>query len=559
MFGPGRDLFKKGGNPDTSDSEDSDSEPETLKKQVTRTQRYPTPRTTKQAGKKPRATVESLISQLGLPKSMQRFGTQPNTSRKQIKKKSQIQTYSSRISQQTAKPKEIIARPKGPLLSYQDLQETIPVQENVSLETHIKCINCIEFDKSNSRMVAGSDDHILSFWDLDNMNSSLSPFRTLRPIDGQPIVALSFNSKQDKLLVCGGGCQPKLLTRDGREIVEFVKGDMYIKDLKFTKGHTSNITHGLCNPFHENICYTSGVDGTIRVWDMDVKLFGVEQQLPNSAVFRTLDSQKRRLSAQHFCFINSKRALAVFCERGHLQIFDQNNRYSRPELTHVFGFQSEVTASICLQDPYRLASRSVEDGAVRIFDIRRLDRLEKVWHGIYNNHSGTGLEVSPDGNLLVTGRSFDREAEGGLVFLDIYNRLRTEEKRVSIESQRKDRDPKERVSDTQPKKLKHEGLAGKVQQVYQDNEQFQDKQENFRDTDTSAVDWMFGKGGSGRDSFAKIDSGMVHTTAIKWPRKLNQIFAGCGSSITVFFDRNKSKKGIIRALNKIKTKPKIGT
>jgi WD40 repeat protein len=409
-------------------------------------------------------------------------------------------------------------------------------------------------------MVAGSDDHILSFWDLDNMNSSLEPFRQLRPIDGQPIVALSFNSKQDKLLVCGGGCQPKLLTRDGREIVEFVKGDMYIKDLKFTKGHTSNITHGLCNPFYDNVCYTSGVDGTIRVWDMDQKLFGVEQQLPNSMVFRTLDKQKRRLSAQHFCFIKSKRALAVFCEKGNLQIFDQNNRYSRPELTHCFGFQSEITSSLCLQDPYRLACRTVEDGAVRIFDIRRLDRLEKVWHGIYNNHSGTGLEVSPDGNLLVTGKSFDRDSEGGLVFLDIYDKLRIPEKSKEIESTRNDKEPLSERKELREikKELVHMGLAGQVQKVYQDNVQFKDREENYRDTDVSHVEWSNKQTGLEAPYFAKIDSGMVHTTAIKWPSKLNQIYAGCGSSITVFFDRAKSKRGIISALGKLKKKPKIG-
>jgi WD40 repeat protein len=554
MFGPGRHLFNKEKTQDSSDSSDSEDEIIHEKKQPIRRPQntyHQDPRTKK------RPTIESIINKLNLPKDVKLQQKRNNKRSLMFKSKLKKPTTTVYNKDNNKTKKEIIARPKGPILSIPELQKTIPVKENVSLETHIKCINCIELDKSNSRLVAGSDDHILSFWDLDNMNSSLTPFRTLRPIDGQPIIALSFNSKQDKLLVCGGGCQPKLLTRDGREIVEFVKGDMYIKDLKYTKGHTSNITHGLCNPFDEHLCYTSGVDGTLRVWDMNCKLFGIEQQLPNSMVFRTLDSQKRRLAAQHFCFIKSKRALAVFCDKGNLQIFDQNNRYSRPELTNSFGFQAEITSSLCLQDPFRLACRTVEDGAVRIFDIRRLDKVEKIWHGIYNNHSGTGLEVSPDGNLLVTGRSYDRDSEGGLVFLDIYGKLRegdiTMEK---VEDLKKEGNEPRGMRDIK-KKLIHSGLAGQVQQVYEDNIQFKDEKEHHKATDIANVEWA-SKSKSLGDHFANIDSGMCHTTVIKWPRKLNQIFAGCGGSISVFFDREKSRRGIIPALSKLKAKPKIG-
>jgi WD40 repeat protein len=558
MFGPGRNLFNREQAEDSSDSSDSDMETPTIQKQSSKPLRVQHRDDPRIKPVKKKLTIDSIISKLNLP---QEVNLQSNGQRKarllknKLKfKKSTAEVY-NKEKQRTLK--EIIVKPNGPILSISQLQDTIPVKENVSMETHIKCINCIELDKSNSRLVAGSDDHILSFWDLDNMNSSLTPFRTLRPIDGQPIVALSFNSKQDKLLVCGGGCQPKLLTRDGREIVEFVKGDMYIKDLKYTKGHTSNITHGLCNPFDDHLCYTSGVDGTLRVWDMNSKLFGIEQQLPNFMVFKTLDSQKRRLAAQHFCFIKSKKALAVFCDKGNLQIFDQNNRYSRPELTNCFDFQAEITSSLCLQDPFRLACRTVEDGAVRIFDIRRLDKVEKIWHGIYNNHSGTGLEISPDGNLLVTGRSFDRNSEGGLVFLDIYGKLRNQNENQFEAPQKPAIESQSEGLRQIKKKLIHSGLAGQVQQVYEDNIQYQDKEENYRATDISNVEWA-SKSKTLGDYFANIDSGMCHTTVIKWPKKLNQIFAGCGNSISVFFDRAKSRKGIIPALSRLKTKPKIG-
>lgn len=556
MFGPGRHLFDKEANHDSSDSSDSDQEIDYRKKKPVRFNRPKPASRVQMKPLKKALTVDSIIGQLNLPKNMQRFSHkhQPKPPAARPKKPQTLSSLHATTRQNPQKPIQV--RPKGPLLSTSQLRGTIPVKENIALETHVKCINCIELDRSSSRLVAGSDDHILSFWDLDNMNSSLTPFRTLRPIEGQPIIALSFNSKQEKLLVCGGGCQPKLMTRDGREIVEFVKGDMYLKDLKYTKGHTSNITHGRCNPFDDNICYTSGVDGTLRVWDMNSKLFGVEQQLANSMVFRTMDSQKRRLSAQHFSFIPSKRALAVFCEKGNLQIFDQNNRYSRPELTTCFGFRAEITASLCLADPFRFACRTIEDGAVRIFDIRRLDRVERVWHGIYNNHSGTGLEVSPDGNLLITGRSFDRDAEGGLVFLDVYGRLRTQAEEKMVETVRKSEDQRKQLRQIN-RKLNFSGLAGQVQKVYDDNVQYQDREENYRETDISQVEWL-NEARADEEYFAGIDSGMCHTTAVKWSARLNQIFAGCGNDITVFFDREQSKRGIIPALSRLRSKPRIG-
>ena len=577
MIGPGRGLFSKdkqnSSDSDSSFSSESDNEATSgnqLRKKIYKAPEegsFNSPGNGKlliEAKDKEKSNkIYNLLEKLNLGKTYQSFSKRPVSNKKLKNKRTDRSNIVDRPPPSNAAREFKQARSFiNTRESLEKLEKSIPWKERVDLETHVKCISCMELDKSCSRLVVGSDDHIISFWDLDNMNSSMKPFRTLRPIDGQPVIALSFNKKQEKLLVCGAGCQPKLLTRDGREIVEFVKGDMYIKDLKYTKGHTSNITQGLCDPFSENLCYTSSVDGTLRVWDLDSKLFGVEQQLPNSLVFKTLDKQKRRLSAQTFCYLNSKRALAVFCEKGNLQIFDSNNRYQRPELTHKFGYQAEVTSCICLEDPYRIACRTFQDGAVRIFDIRRLDKVERIWHGIYNNHSRTGLDVSPDGNLLVTGKSFDRDSEGGVVFLDIYGRFPGEDNFIQGSTPNTQQEEAPIQVTPKGKVFKEDilpGLAGKVQGVYQDNS----KQENFRENYVltkrpQIVKGLYDSNNNSSDVFATIKSGMNHTTVVKWPKKLNQIIAGCGNSISIFFDRAKSKRGVLPALKRMKTKPKIG-
>ena len=62
--------------------------------------------------------------------------------------------------------------------------------------------------------------------------------------------------------------QPKVFNREGRELGEFPKGDMYIRDLKNTKGHVTNCTDGCWHPTDKATALTSSEDGTLRVWDV---------------------------------------------------------------------------------------------------------------------------------------------------------------------------------------------------------------------------------------------------------------------------------------------------
>lgn len=49
---------------------------------------------------------------------------------------------------------------------------------------------------------------------------------------------------------------------------EFIKGDMYIRDLKNTKGHISGLTGGEWNPKSKETILTSSEDGSLRIWDV---------------------------------------------------------------------------------------------------------------------------------------------------------------------------------------------------------------------------------------------------------------------------------------------------
>ncbi|KAM1044514.1 hypothetical protein ACFX13_036386 [Malus domestica] len=57
--------------------------------------------------------------------------------------------------------------------------------------------------------------------------------------------------------------------RDRLTLGEFVKEDMYIRDLKNTKGHISGLTCGEWNPKSKNTILTSSEDRSLRIWDVN--------------------------------------------------------------------------------------------------------------------------------------------------------------------------------------------------------------------------------------------------------------------------------------------------
>jgi WD40 repeat protein len=59
---------------------------------------------------------------------------------------------------------------------------------------------------------------------------------------------------------------------------------MYIRDTFNTKGHVSFCTDGMWHPILKNKFMTSSMDGTLRLWDVEGKLVGVDQQLMQEKV-----------------------------------------------------------------------------------------------------------------------------------------------------------------------------------------------------------------------------------------------------------------------------------
>lgn len=73
-------------------------------------------------------------------------------------------------------------------------------------------------------------------------------------------------------MVINGGKQITFLDKDGARNLLTVKGYMYVKELKSTKGHTVTVYDGKFHPVNFNEFASCSGDGSIRLWDMDQKL-----------------------------------------------------------------------------------------------------------------------------------------------------------------------------------------------------------------------------------------------------------------------------------------------
>lgn len=56
---------------------------------------------------------------------------------------------------------------------------------------------------------------------------------------------------------------------------------MYIIDMANTRGHVASINDGKWHPKDESQFATASQDGTVRIWDVNSNLIGIEQQLPH--------------------------------------------------------------------------------------------------------------------------------------------------------------------------------------------------------------------------------------------------------------------------------------
>ncbi|CAL1357106.1 unnamed protein product [Linum trigynum] len=292
-------------------------------------------------------------------------------------------------------------------------QHRIPTSNEIVLKGHTKIVSALAIDHSGSRVLSGSYDYTVRMYDFGGMNSSLQSFRQLEPSEGHQVRHISWSPSADKFLCVTGSAQAKIYDRDGLTLGEFVKGDMYIRDLKNTKGHITGLTCGEWHPKARETVLTSSEDGSLRIWDIND--FKSQKQ-----VIKPKLARPGRTPVTTCTWDREGKCIAGGVGDGSIQVWTLKPGWgSRPDVHIEKAHSDEITGIKFSSDGRILLSRSF-DGSLKVWDLRKTKEALKAFEDLPNNYSQTNVALSPDEQLILTGTSVERESPTGglLCFFD---------------------------------------------------------------------------------------------------------------------------------------------
>ncbi|XP_032220941.2 WD repeat-containing protein 70 isoform X2 [Nematostella vectensis] len=297
--------------------------------------------------------------------------------------------------------------------SNESVEKSLPITHEVALEHGSKTVSAVALDPSGSRLVTGSYDYEIKFWDFNSMDSSLRAFRTLQPFECHQIKSAQYSITGDVLLVAAGNAQAKVLDRDGFEALECVKGDQYLTDMGNTKGHTAMLHCACWHPKQKEQFITCSDDGTVRIWD-------VNSPKKNKNVIKTKNKQGKKTIPTRCCFSRDGKLIVAACQDGSIQAWDTKRMF-----VHTTYLQREAhmsgrdTSGLDFSLSGNLLVSRGGDDTVKTWDLRNFRKPVNIATDLPNFYSQTSCLFSPDDRLIVTGTSVRKgEGMGKLVFLE---------------------------------------------------------------------------------------------------------------------------------------------
>lgn len=323
-----------------------------------------------------------------------------------------------------------------------------PLQAKASVTT-------LCFEPSGARLVAGHRDGTLRFYDFHGMQqtsessrtNTYPPFRIVDsdndPLDetGRHVItSLSPSSSGGQWIVGNTSAQAKVLDREGQiTLFYFIKGDVYVTDPSKTSGHTASVTGVAFHPLIKDVCWTTGLDGSVRQWDTSGKGKTQFKKLVCKVVIAKVKNSKgqRTQVVSNVSVHPNGRKLVIGTSCGSIQIWNcfGNNLNARPlgavYCAHGSGNNKPVTFVTFSGSGERIASRSADDDTVRIWDVARIEKetgstfgtrkrdkegehspsvLLAVCNGLPALNESANCAFSPDGMILCAGTSVDPRA-----------------------------------------------------------------------------------------------------------------------------------------------------
>lgn len=251
--------------------------------------------------------------------------------------------------------------------------DVLPTSHEIKLSDHHRTVSALTLDPSGTRLVSGSYDYDMKFWDFAGMDRSFKPFRTVQPCGEHQIHNLQYSLSGDSILVISGSARAKIFDRDGLEKAEFAKGDPYIRDLRHTDGHVGALTSGFWHPSDKQTFVTSSQDGTIREWDVERT-----RKQTTTIVYKSRE-RGGRSPCTALAYTGDAKYLAGAYQDGTLQIWDTKGNHIRPAIPIPDAHQkgSETSSILFSRDNRTMVTRGGDDSVKCKFnsDVQTLDYL----------------------------------------------------------------------------------------------------------------------------------------------------------------------------------------
>ncbi|SCZ89214.1 BZ3500_MvSof-1268-A1-R1_Chr1-1g01034 [Microbotryum saponariae] len=317
--------------------------------------------------------------------------------------------------------KYVISR--GPAMPPPEPVGDLPVSHEAILKDHQKAVSALSMDPAGGRIVSGSYDYDVKLWDFAGMTAAFKPFRSFEPKTGHQVRARSraqaastthtdlwnilqqvhdvqFSPSGANLLVATGTNQAKLYDRDGLEVAEFNKGDMYIRDLRHTDGHVAALTSLAWNRIKPTQFVTASEDSTLRIWDV------ANRRKSTNVIVVKSKERGGRSKVTSCAWSQDGKTIAASCEDGALHMWAANSNFARPNASSESAHTKGTTTSCVLfsSDGRQLASRG-GDSTVKLWDCRQFRKPLFTATDLPSANPETSLCFSPDEKYLLTGTS----------------------------------------------------------------------------------------------------------------------------------------------------------
>ncbi|RPA79912.1 WD40 repeat-like protein, partial [Ascobolus immersus RN42] len=295
-------------------------------------------------------------------------------------------------------------------------EDDLPITHEITLKPHEKAISHISLDPSGTRFITSSHDYFVRLFDFPAMSTnSLHAFRAIEPQSAHHIHASLFSplDSGQNILVLPAYTQAKLYSRHGEELCEFVKGDMYLRDMNNTKGHVSEITAGCWHPSNAALFATASCDSTVRIWDVNN-----HRKQRNVIVHKSKTSKGGR---SKMCCVAwapavgdlGKNMIASVALDGSLVLFAGDGPYTRPQMEVRNAHTPETwTTGIAFSNDGRLlvTRGGQDDNTIKVWDTRKLKTpINTRTNFPTSHHAENNIIFSPDNSSLLAG-----DADGNL-------------------------------------------------------------------------------------------------------------------------------------------------